>query len=255
MRLEREGEKRDHRALDEIAARKHAVVLWCLRRARIGKSISHGVRALRGRFPTAWSLAPQHRLTGGKTSGSMNLVAKTRVQSREPKGVHQMEFTGTACSLVSLGVAGTALAADPFYVGSWTFTTAVVAPWADPHRKPDDIERALMGKAVVVKVREISGPRPFACAKPQYKVTEYGPDMNHPGRLRRDAAYRQEGRSEGDCRAPRFHGRHDQDARDRLRDRRSFRRPYNGRCRTQQLRVYAEEALVRVRQCPFTSET
>ena len=92
-----------------------------------------------------------------------------------------MEFTGTACSLVSLGVAGTALAADPFYVGSWTFTTAVVAPWADPHRKPDDIERALMGKAVVVKVREISGPRPFACAKPQYKVTDYGPDMIFQG--------------------------------------------------------------------------
>jgi hypothetical protein len=38
-----------------------------------------------------------------------------------------------------------------------------------------------MGKAVVLKAREISGPRPFACAKPQYKVTDYGPDMIFQG--------------------------------------------------------------------------
>ncbi|OKO86653.1 hypothetical protein AC629_16155 [Bradyrhizobium sp. NAS80.1] len=93
-----------------------------------------------------------------------------------------MKFTGIAGLLVSLGIAGTALAADPFYVGSWTFTTAVVAPWADPQRKPDDTERArLMGRAVVFKARAILGPRPFACAKPQYKVTDYGPDMIFQG--------------------------------------------------------------------------
>ncbi|MBR0864188.1 hypothetical protein JQ614_04920 [Bradyrhizobium diazoefficiens] len=58
----------------------------------------------------------------------------------------------------------------------------MVAPWADPQRKPDDTERArLMGKTVVLKAKEISGPRPFACAKPQYKVTDYGPDMIFQG--------------------------------------------------------------------------
>lgn len=93
-----------------------------------------------------------------------------------------MRFAGAVCLLVSVGAPGTAAAADAFYIGSWTFTAAVAAPWADPHRKPDDTERArLMGKAVVLKAKEISGPRPFACAKPQYKVTDYGPDMIFQG--------------------------------------------------------------------------
>jgi hypothetical protein len=93
-----------------------------------------------------------------------------------------MKFNCIAYAFASLCTIGPAVAADPFYVGSWTLTTAVVAPWADPHRKPDDVERArLMGKTVVLKPREISGPRPFACARPQYKVTDYGPDMIFQG--------------------------------------------------------------------------
>lgn len=93
-----------------------------------------------------------------------------------------MKFARTICLFASLGTAGRAVAADPFYIGSWTLTTAVVAPWADPHRKPDDGERTrLMGKTVVLKTREISGPRPFACARPQYKVTDYGPEMLFQG--------------------------------------------------------------------------
>lgn len=93
-----------------------------------------------------------------------------------------MKFTRTICLFASLSMAGPAVAADPFYIGSWTLTTAVVAPWADPHRKPDDAERTrLMGKTVVLKTREISGPRPFVCARPQYKVTDYGPDMLFQG--------------------------------------------------------------------------
>jgi hypothetical protein len=89
-----------------------------------------------------------------------------------------MKCAGIACLLVSVGAA----AADPFYVGSWTVTAAAVAPWADPQRKPDGTERTrLMGKAVVLKAKVIAGPRPFACAKPQYKVTDYGPDMIFQG--------------------------------------------------------------------------
>ncbi len=93
-----------------------------------------------------------------------------------------MKFARIVCLFASIGLAGPVVAADPFYVGSWTITTAVVAPWADAHRKPDDVERArLMGKAMILKSKEISGPRPFACAKPQYKVTDYGPDMLFQG--------------------------------------------------------------------------
>jgi hypothetical protein len=93
-----------------------------------------------------------------------------------------MKFAGAVCLLVCIGTLGTAAAADAFYTGSWTIAAAVIAPWADPHRKPDDTERArLMGKAIVLKEKEISGPRPFACSKPQYKVTNYGPDMIFQG--------------------------------------------------------------------------
>ncbi|MBR1130178.1 hypothetical protein [Bradyrhizobium iriomotense] len=93
-----------------------------------------------------------------------------------------MKLAGTVCLLVCVGAAGTAAAADPFYIGTWTFTAAAVAPWADSLRKPDGAERErLMGKAVVLKAKEISGPRPFVCAKPQYKVADYGPDMIFQG--------------------------------------------------------------------------
>ncbi|WP_426408333.1 hypothetical protein [Bradyrhizobium ganzhouense] len=93
-----------------------------------------------------------------------------------------MKFNCIVSVFASLCTVGPAVAADPFYVGSWTLTTAVVAPWADPHRKPDDAERArLIGKTVVLKSREISGPRPFACARPRYNVTDYSPDMLFQG--------------------------------------------------------------------------
>ncbi|MET4388099.1 hypothetical protein ABIB73_003861 [Bradyrhizobium sp. F1.4.3] len=93
-----------------------------------------------------------------------------------------MKFTGTVCLFMSLGMAGSVMVADPFYLGSWTFTTALAEPWADPQRKPDGADRArLIGKTMVLKGGEISGPRPFACAKPQYKVTDYGPDMLFQG--------------------------------------------------------------------------
>ncbi len=93
-----------------------------------------------------------------------------------------MKFAGIACILASLVIAGAAHATDPFYLGNWTLTAAVVAPWADARQKPDGAEQArLMGKMVAFKAKEIAGPRPFACAKPQYKVTDYGADMIFQG--------------------------------------------------------------------------
>ncbi|MBR0826295.1 hypothetical protein JQ596_12160 [Bradyrhizobium manausense] len=93
-----------------------------------------------------------------------------------------MKLTGLLCLVASLIAVGAARAADPSYIGGWKIASAVAAPWADPQRKPDDAERArLLGKIVLFKAKEISGPRPLACARPQYKMTEYGADMIFQG--------------------------------------------------------------------------
>lgn len=117
-----------------------------------------------------------------KILGTMNPDAERRVQA-ERSGDSSNEIH-QHCLFVRISRHGSAPLWPPIpsMSGSWTFTTAVLAPWADPQRKPDDAERArLMGKTVVLKSREISGPRPFACARPQYKVTDYGPDMLFQG--------------------------------------------------------------------------
>jgi hypothetical protein len=81
--------------------------------------------------------------------------------------------------LISLGfvaaVIGPAHAADPFYLGTWKFTAAVVAPWAAPAaRKPNQAERdALLGKTVSIRPKEIAGPRAFVCQRPKYVLKEY----------------------------------------------------------------------------------
>lgn len=65
-------------------------------------------------------------------------------------------------------------AADPAYLGTWKFASAVVAPWTTSQHKPDAAERArLMGKAIVFKSTAIAGPSPFACQGPHYKLTDY----------------------------------------------------------------------------------
>jgi len=68
-----------------------------------------------------------------------------------------------------------ASAADPFYLGNWKFTSAVVAPWASPAaRKPNRAERdSLLGKLVSIKPTEITGPRAFGCQRPRYQLKEY----------------------------------------------------------------------------------
>jgi hypothetical protein len=48
-----------------------------------------------------------------------------------------MKFVRIVRVLASLGMISPVHAADPFYVGSWKITAAVVAPWADAERKPD----------------------------------------------------------------------------------------------------------------------
>jgi hypothetical protein len=87
---------------------------------------------------------------------------------------------GFACVLVLM--ATVAAQADTFYLGTWKLTSAVVAPWADAKRKPDEAEKTrLIGKSVVLAPKQISGPNPFACASPHYKVSDVGPDMLFQG--------------------------------------------------------------------------
>ena len=83
---------------------------------------------------------------------------------------------------VCLGVITPVAAADPFYLGTWKFNSAVVAPWADPSAKPDASEKnALIGKTVSIKPKEIAGPKVFACKGPKYKVSNFTADLLFQG--------------------------------------------------------------------------
>jgi hypothetical protein len=75
-----------------------------------------------------------------------------------------------------------AQAADTFYLGTWKFDSAVVAPWADPHDKPDLAEKnSLLGTTVTIAANAISGPKVFACKGPHYKLTDYTADLLFKG--------------------------------------------------------------------------
>jgi hypothetical protein len=75
-----------------------------------------------------------------------------------------------------------AYAADAFYLGNWKIASAVVAPWADPARKPDAVEmKSLAGKMVSIGPKAIAGPRAIACKGPNYRVRDYTADMLFQG--------------------------------------------------------------------------
>jgi hypothetical protein len=87
---------------------------------------------------------------------------------------------GFACALVLLTTV--TAQADTFYLGTWKLTAAVVAPWADAKRKPDEAEKTrLIGKTVVFSAKQISGPKPLACASPRYKLSDVTADMLFQG--------------------------------------------------------------------------
>jgi hypothetical protein len=95
-----------------------------------------------------------------------------------------MKYVVVACLITCAAVAQVipANAADSFYVGKWKLIGAVAAPWADPKQKPDSAELSrLIGKTIVFKAREITGPPPFACKTPHYKESDYAPDMIFQG--------------------------------------------------------------------------
>ncbi len=73
-------------------------------------------------------------------------------------------------------------AGDAFYLGTWKIVSAVEAPWADAKHKDDAAEmKSLVGKIVIVKPAEITGPRQLACKGPKYEVKDYPADMLFQG--------------------------------------------------------------------------
>jgi hypothetical protein len=101
-----------------------------------------------------------------------------------------MKYVVAACFIAGTAfVAGAGLAqmaaaeaAEATYLGQWKLAGAVVAPWADPKQKHDSAEQSrLIGKTIVFKAREITGPPPFACKTPHYKESEYAADMIFQG--------------------------------------------------------------------------
>jgi hypothetical protein len=93
-----------------------------------------------------------------------------------------VRFVPLALALSSGLMPAPTRAADIFYLGSWQFTDAVLAPWHDPKRGADTKERArLMGKTIVLKDKDIDGPQPFPCKGPSYKLTDYTSDLLFQG--------------------------------------------------------------------------
>src|SRR5262249_55588528 len=97
-------------------------------------------------------------------------------------GENIMKSAGSGFAFALVLLTTVAARADTFYLGTWKLSGAVVAPWADAKRKPDEAERArLIGKTVVFADRQISGPKPLACASPRYKVSDVTADMLFQG--------------------------------------------------------------------------
>jgi hypothetical protein len=97
--------------------------------------------------------------------------------------VRKVSLAALCAALCAPAVAFTpANAADPSYLGTWKFSGAVVAPWADSQQKLDSTERSrLVGKTIVFKAKAIAGPSPFACRGPQYKVSDFTAGMLFQG--------------------------------------------------------------------------
>lgn len=80
--------------------------------------------------------------------------------------------------------AASALAADPFYFGTWKIESAKVAPWWKEQKAPDAAEsNQLTGKTVVITAAGITGPRQVACRQPKYQLRSSGPDELFQGML------------------------------------------------------------------------
>jgi hypothetical protein len=86
-------------------------------------------------------------------------------------------------ALVAAVLAPLAPAADPFYLGTWKITSAVVAPWQVDRPYESDLAemRTLVNKTVMIQAKAILGPRQVACKGPIYRVKDYPADMLFQG--------------------------------------------------------------------------
>ena len=143
-------------------------------------------------------------------------------------------------TMLAAATASPAHADEAFYLGAWKLDSAVVAPWADPHDKPDAAAmKALIGKTVALTPTAISGPKVFACKGPHYKVSDFTADMLFQGAFGRNARHRTSRPIRKNSPPPSASpGDVVQDARNRLRDRLAFRRSDDGRSQSRRLRLY-----------------
>ena len=74
-----------------------------------------------------------------------------------------------------------ARAADLFYLGTWKIASAAVAPWADPPRPDTSEMKSLVGKTIVIRLKEIVGPKALSCQGPKYRVKFYPADWLFQG--------------------------------------------------------------------------
>lgn len=90
----------------------------------------------------------------------------------------------TLIYLILLIAAGPAAAAEPFYLGAWRVTSAVVAPWSTPRLPPDRKQMlGLMGQPVTLAADHIEGPRELICSKSSYAIIATGAELLFQGRL------------------------------------------------------------------------
>lgn len=79
-------------------------------------------------------------------------------------------FAILACAL-SARAADITADFTPDYLGTWTISSSVAAPWATgtPDKASIAESKRLSGAALEFRKDQIKGPQPFACKKPQYK--------------------------------------------------------------------------------------
>jgi hypothetical protein len=95
-----------------------------------------------------------------------------------------MAVTLSVIASLALSAAANAPAADRGYLGAWTITGAVVAPWVEAGRKPDASERRrLVGRVVVFQAHAVTGPQPLGCPGAHYQLSDFTADMLFQGEL------------------------------------------------------------------------
>jgi hypothetical protein len=110
--------------------------------------------------------------------------------SRERRRAADQAIFSKHLAIAAFGVAAftaasTGARAAPAYLGSWKIASAVVAPWADKaNLAVNTAEKTrLIGRTVSLAPNSITGPQPFPCKGPHYKLRQFTADMLFEGQL------------------------------------------------------------------------